>query len=117
MGISVGKDEATAREWNKQCTSRCLSPEESTKLLIEKLQCEAFDIIFDCKLAADEPVQSKECQEEYRFKKEFEDLLQKTETENVLDSDQYGKLLNLVGKTAKGRGSRGKICGEFEYYE
>merc|ERR1712212_175620 len=105
----------TAREWNKECTSRCLSPEESKKVLIEDLRCGASDIIFDCQLAADAPVQSKECQEEVRFKKEFEDLLQKTKKTNVLDSDidLYGQLLNLVWKTAKGRGSRGKICGEF----
>merc|ERR1712212_20398 len=100
---------------NKNCKQRCIDPEETKRLFIKDLQCEASDIIFDCQLAADAPVQSKECHEEVRFKKEFEDLLQKTKKTNVLDIDLdlYSQLLNLVWKTAKGRGSRGKICGEF----
>ena len=41
------------------------------------------------------------------FRKEFEELLKKT---NVLDVDQYAELENFVSETAKRRGSHGKNC-------
>jgi len=110
--ISSGKDEATARELNKQCTSRCLSPEESKKLLTEELRCKASDIVFDCEPIADKSAEG-ECLVKSVFRKEFEELLKKT---NMLDVDQYAKLETLVSKTAKGRGSHGKNCEIiFEY--